>query len=404
VDEAAATIQAEATEVPEPTATAVPTPAPTPTPTVEPTPAPTAAPTPLPDTSPAVIEGSGWTITENDIDRLAVFIETTHDLEFTDPVAVLVSDDIGQELAPNFESFTAEAWLLLGALGLIAPDASREDANQLRRDRIRGVCCGGDIENLAVWVEVRDTKLETELIVVHELVHALHFQHPELEVVGFPPEVSENPPAFAAATEGVPQYVAYAYLAQASAEEQAEVASELPIVPQEFRDQIDSGAAEYLNYAYETGPDFVESVVEQEGDAVLNELVGRWPTTNEQVLFPDKFLTSEPAEPVDVPTLPDGAVPVTQGTIGVALLAFLIAEDGAPVAPQPLLAPWQGDSYRIYRDSDRRQCLIVTIALDAPAPELEARLVATLSESFPDTVGALTGSKILVDTCGAELQ
>ena len=97
-------------------------------------------PTPTPvDTTPIVIQGDGWVTTEAGIARLATFAENTHQLVYTEPVTVLVSDDVGAEYAPRFEAFESGEWWLLQALGLADSEVDRDVTNQVRRDRIRGI-------------------------------------------------------------------------------------------------------------------------------------------------------------------------------------------------------------------------------------------------------------------------
>ncbi len=150
-----------------------------------------------------VIEGDGWVITEGEIADMMSFVEETHQLAFTDDVAVAVIGDIGAELYPGYVTFTENDWLLLRALGLAESDVDRDAVNRARRDRIRGVCCQYD-GVLEVAVEIQPSELLTGVIVVHELTHALHRQHQELfEDRLF--ETDETPAPFAAAIEGVPQ-------------------------------------------------------------------------------------------------------------------------------------------------------------------------------------------------------
>ena len=147
-------VQPTAMPTPTPVPTVVPTPQPSPTAT--PVPAPTPTPTPV-DTNPVVIQGDGWVTTEADVARLAAVVEEIHELVFTSDVTVLVSDDVGAEYAPDFEPFSVEEWYLLQGLGLANNQADRDVANQVRRDRIRGLCCRFE-NGTQVVVEVEATE------------------------------------------------------------------------------------------------------------------------------------------------------------------------------------------------------------------------------------------------------
>ena len=277
-------VQPTAMPTPTPVPTVVPTPQPSPTAT--PVPAPTPTPTPV-DTTPVVIQGDGWVTTEADVARLAAVVEEIHELVFTSDVTVLVSDDVGAEYAPDFEPFSVEEWYLLQGLGLANNQADRDVANQVRRDRIRGLCCRFE-NGTQVVVEVEATKLETEAILVHELTHALHTQHPELfEGTRF--ESDETPKPYGASIEGVPQFVTFAYLDRAPAEELALVTPELPIIRPDMVPLVGPGPARHVNFSYATGPAFVEAIFDARGVEGLFDLLMTPATTTEQILFPEKY-------------------------------------------------------------------------------------------------------------------
>lgn len=403
-------------------ATAPPTSAPTPASTetsgavVEPTvtspspdptaqsptpPAPTATVEAELDTSAVVIDGGEWTVTESDVARIRDFIERTHELEFTGPVGVRISPDIGAEFAGGFEPFDEEEWMLLQALGMAGDEADRQDTNQLRRDRIRGLCCvdGDTRDSLSVVMEIQPSKFATEMILMHELVHALHVQHPEL----YPNtryRSRETPLTFSAAVEGVPQYVVYRYLEMASEEDLASVIDDLPIIRDDMMSLIADGPAQHLNWAYATGADFVNGVVAERGTQGLSDLLGEPPSTNEQVLFPEKYLQGEQAVRVAPPAVPSGALVESEGTMGAAVLMWVLADRVGDQAALDFVATWAGDSYMIY-DTDERRCLAATIMVDEQSREFGSELLDQLRLNFPDVTGeSAAGTTITLDTCG----
>ncbi len=378
-----------ATATPAPTATPVP---PTPTP-VPPTP----TPTPV-DTTPVVVQGDGWVTTEADIARLATFVEETHQLEYTEPVTVLVSDDVGAEYAPNFEAFESGEWWLLQALGFAGSQVDRDVTNQVRRDRIRGLCCRFD-DGTQVVVEVEATKLETEAVVVHELTHALHTQYPDLfENTRY--ETDETPKPFAASIEGVPQFVTFAYLDLASPEELVAVTPELPIIRPDMVPLIGPGPARHLNFAYATGPAFVNAVVDARGIKGLSDLLTSPPTTTEQILFPDKYLAGETAVEVPAPAAPPGQTVVASGRIGAAMLMFVLIDAEGESAALDLVAPWAGDQFVVYEMGDD-VCLLATIEIDTPEAQagLGPKLLNSLRPAFPDATVTVFDAGIELRTC-----
>lgn len=396
---------------PSPTAPPSPTPTPTLVPTAVPsptaTPVPTATavpatPTPTPvDTTPVVIQGDGWVTTEGDIARLAAFVEETHQLEFTSVVSVLVSRDVGLEYAPNFEPFSSEEWWLLQALDLADNQIDRDVTNQVRRDRIRGLCCRFN-NGTQVVVEVEATKLETDAIIVHELTHALHTQHPAL-FRNTRYETDETPKPFSASIEGVPQFVAFAYLALASDQELAAVTPELPIIRPDMVPLIGSGPAQHLNFAYATGPAFVDAVIAERGIEGLSDLLIEPALTNEQILFPDKYLSGEMAEVVEDPQAPTGADVVTTGTIGSAMLMFALVDEVGEVGARDLVEPWAGDRFAIYQVGDDA-CMVANIKMDTPAAEraIGDALLARLSSGFPDATVTAGADFFELRTCAPQ--
>ena len=357
------------TEAPEvvPTPTTVPAPTATPVPTA--TPAPTAVPTPTatpePDDTPVLIEGDGWVITQRDYNRLIEFVETTHQLDFQDPVRVEVSDDIGSEIARRFEPFSEDEWFLFRGLGLAESEAERLEANQVRLDRIRGLCCR---ENplLVVITELQPSKFETELIIVHELTHALHQQHPDLRFRTFEDQI-ETPLPFQGATEGVPQFIEFEYLKQGSAFDQAQAAPNLPIIRDDMLSSLVRPAARHLNFAYSTGPTFVEVVVAERGIEGLSELLRQPPTTTEQVLFPEKYLAGEGAVAVEPVVQENGEVFEAEGTVGAAMWWFLLTQTFGEAQARALVAPWAGDSYAVSIEETGELCLTANVLLDTDA-------------------------------------
>ena len=278
-------------------------------------------------------------------------------------------------------------------------------ANQVRRDRIRGLCCRFD-NGTQVVVEVEATKLETEAILVHELTHALHTQYPELfEDTRF--ETDETPKPYGASIEGVPQFVTFAYLDRAPAEELALVTPELPIIRPDMVPLIGPGPARHVNFSYATGPAFVEAIFDARGVDGLFDLLTTPATTTEQILFPEKYLVGEGAIEVSTPDAPFGVDVRAIGTIGAAMLLSALV-DGAKGNWWP--ASWSNHGQVTGLSSmraDEDLCLVATIVMDTPqaAVALGEALVAGLQTTFPDT--SATTAETDVDTqfelrtCGA---
>jgi len=394
---------AEPQTSPDPTPTPAPTALPEPTPDPTPDPAATDVPltaielppvtfTPVPATGPVLLEGDGWTIQQSEFDQIVAFVEEVHQLEFLGPVGFRTEPDIGAAFAAGFEIFSDDDWRLLQALNL-GGGFDRETVNQLRRDRIRGVCCETR-ETTQVIVEPNPTKLETMTILVHELVHALHTQRPDL-FEDLPPPSNEIPFTFAAALEGVPQYVAFAYFSLAPQDEQDIVEPDLPIIRDDMVPSIGDGAARYINFAYSAGPAFVSRVVEARGTVGLSELIRNPPTSTEQVLYPDKYMSGQMAEPVDTPAR-DGRLVESRGRLGVAMIIFALGADVDSQAALDLLDGWAGDAYFTHI-ARGRACVAATVQMDTSG---QAAALATALANRPgvDAV-SVDGPTIQFESC-----
>lgn len=425
-DEAAQSDVAAPGSEPVPTETATieleptvqPAPTPEPSPTAEPSPTVEPVPTEEPDDTPVVMSGADWQITERTIDEIVAFIEVTHDLDYQAPVRIESSDNIGDDLLGRHEPFPEAEWYVLELLGITDPKFDRETVNDFRLERVRGVCCRIDDDGTTVaTVEPQATRLETELIIVHELTHALHAQHLELRSLGSGSD--EFPSPSSAAREGVPQLMAFAWLDQAPADEQAIVVGELPVVTDELAAQIGSGPARILNFAYGTAPDAFASIFEERGAGGLIEWLSEPPTTTEQVLFPDRWvdgaLDSEDAEArgvevgVRAPELPPGADSRRQGTLGAALVLYALVDEIGEPAALDVASDWTGGTWTLYRPvGGEPVCLAARVAMDtAGAADTLARhlgqvLAADAEIETQDT--ALDDVTVVrLDTCGLEV-
>lgn len=363
-------------------------------------PATTAPPTTEPDTTPVVIDAGEWQITEAEIAALHEFVEQTHELEFAAPVEVTTLEDIGRDFAIGFEPIEEPEWVLMRAFRLVPDDLSRFGANQIRLDRIRGVCCDrSDDGAISVAVEVQSSEAATAVIIVHELVHALHRQ--TLRELGGEP-TSERPFPWAAATEGVPQFVAFAYVQSLPEAERQAVAADLPIITDELAVDAGPGPTDFLNFVYGTGPTFTASIVDELGVDGLLELMRNPPLSNEQVLFPQTYLDGEVPIDVDPPVVADGAEILHEGRLGLAMLSFALdLDDPEDLSP---LQGWSGDRYVSYR-FDGQLCVTANVVMDSPtdALGLEAELQARLGDDGPAGLRvSVEGTMLTLTSCGKD--
>ena len=270
--------------------------------------------------------------------------------------------------------------------------------NQIRLDRVRGVCCEeGRDGRLEVIVEPLGSKLETEVVLVHELVHALHRQHGLLDVDPATLDAAERPFPWASVVEGTAQFIALRWFAEQPIEEQDVVGPELLIIDDELAELTGKIAARLLNYAYFAALQLPEAVYAERGPAGLSDLFSDPPTTLEQVEYPERWIVRQEPTEIDEPQIPDQSVLVERGRLGVGVLRWLIADTIGDEAARELLAEWAGDRYTIY-DQAGGFCLVGIVEMDtAPTAELVAAALATDRGFAVDAVGP---TQLAFDTCG----
>lgn len=330
------------------------------------------------------------------------FVETTHELDFRAPVLVETSNDIGEEYASDLDIFAENDWRLLNALDLISDGYDRDGVNQVRRDRIRGLCCRGDDGELFVIVEALATKLETEVILVHELVHALHRQHPEIVGDAGRSGGFELPDTYGATFESIAQLVAFAYLDSQPLDQRAEVEPELLIIDDRLAELTGRVPGEMLNFAYFTAPGLAQAAFEARGAQGLSDLLSSPPTTTEQIVYPDRWLAGEDRVSQAEPVVPEGAIFVTEGRLGVAVLGWILDEVADSGEVDEVLAGWTGDRYTLYEFADEngfRDCVSAQIEVDdAVTAEL---LAQWLGEAFDLDLFVGAERRVRFDTCSA---
>ncbi|HUU60860.1 MAG TPA: hypothetical protein VMX37_00500 [Acidimicrobiia bacterium] len=225
-------------------------------------------------------------------------------------------------------------------------------------------------------------------IIVHELVHALADQHFGLGVAldGLTEaEDFHRAAALQALAEGDATYFQMVYLQEGlSPEEQMEAVLESLETDTTVLDSLPGWIGEDLAFPYEWGFGFVEQLVEEGGIAAVDQAYELLPTTVEQIMHPNAYLTLEPARPVTLAATALGGYEVyEEGEFGEwNLMLYLldgIGDGDATVAA----GGWGGDAYRIHWDGSR-VAFAYLFEGDTPrdAEELAPALVDSLEASM----------------------
>ena len=293
-----------------------------------------------PPTGEVIATGEVWELTDMEFAGLVDFAAHAMQQSFPEPVGVEVLglSGITDTTPTGFEFISPVQWDLMRALGLVSDDDSLADVNEVRRQRLRGTCCIPDDGALNVHVEDAGSEELTNLVIVHELVHALLTQSPPQGVV--PNEAFDEPvDVVSGAAEGVPQWVAMRYHASLSDAERAAMAEELPII--RFIDLaggVPLAAAELLAFGYVWGPALVDGLFAAGVSRPYDQVVDRFPATSEQVMFPATYVEAEIPVVVPPPELPSGTVATASGRLGslfLMMVAKTVVDEEAAVETGP---------------------------------------------------------------------
>ena len=299
--------------------------------------------------------------------ELQAFVEQERGLPFKEDVAVEVLEDDAFLDALYEEDPDApeppedrDSERTFNALGLLDPDVDLDEAVGESLDE--GVVGFYDPEDGRLAVRGREVDAFVQLVLVHELTHALQDQHFDIQREDLDELDDEQALVFQSLVEGDAVRVETAWLQ-----------AQPPSVQQELAELFEDGGGgggepvveELLGFPYYAGPVMVDALLEQGGQEALDAAFGRPPSTTEQVAE----LAAEPPTEVAAPEH-EGDL-VDSGVLGVLGLALTLGLD--PVEEGADLG-WDGDRYVTYEQGDRT-CTTADIAADDDAARAELREV-----------------------------
>ncbi len=376
---------------PPPAATPTATPAPTPQPTPLPICTPTATPTPLPTPAQSPVPGGGsepeaeatgptptatpvpdlGAVTPANVGRLIRFIEAETGRSFpggAPPITFLQRSQIGSSSVD--ELVPAEMWDLLQVSGLVAENADRDLAAEAWGETGRGQCCP------VVVVDGHD-RVSNEIIIVHELTHALDWpmmRHPSNREIVAPER---------AIVEGNAHRIAYAYANTLGLDD---LQPPPAIFPAGADPRMPTALREIFEYPYDEGKDFVEALAARGGEQAVLDAFLRQPLGVE-VLHPDLWFDQVNSVVVDTPhhLVLDPAT--DKGQLGAFFLYLLLEPTARAENAHRLTKGWRGDAYAL-TTSDSRRCLGIQIITDTAATATEiAGYLATTSDAVVTAAG-----------------
>ncbi len=299
----------------------------------------------------------------------AEFVQRTRGRPFrTFPVVEIMADeDFDRELLADFEDYRRELEVdgaTLTALGLLSPEISLADT--YRESLEVGVVGFYDPSTGQLVVRGDDFSLYSQLVLVHELVHAFDDQWFDLGREGFDDDADYG---FSAVIEGNASRVENLWRSQLSDQDQ------LKLTQEEFTSLSDEDLDRLLaipsviqtlqGSPYLDGEVYVDWLASTGGEAAVDEALAEPPTSSEEILHPgtDRSVDLE----VEVPEPPAGGTVIDEGRLGELVIRTWLGRLAAE--------GWAGDRFATWQDGEL-DCIVVdligddeqqTIELDAGA-------------------------------------
>ena len=261
--------------------------------------------------------------------------------------------DFAEEYPPEESDLDQLEWELLGIL------SSGQNIVQLQKDLLNEQIIGFyDPKDEAMFV-VGDDSTPVPLLVwtlAHEYVHALQDKEFDLDAIedAIGDENHDALLAFRALVEGDASIAGAQYaLASLSEEEMAELAASGDSPGGAF-DSAPRALRELLLFPYDTGLQYVLSLIERGAWSAVNEAYVRLPASSEQVIHPEKYRAGEAPLEVDLPdltvTLPETWKEVRRNVTGEFFIGVLLEYGIDAPAARQAAAGWGGDAYALYRN------------------------------------------------------
>ena len=229
------------------------------------------------------------------------------------------------------------------------------------------------------WISSRTRRdIEGELIVSHELVHALQDQRWDLAVRNkelYERGDSEQSLAFRALVEGDAELAGLrsVFGTLLPEDELRELVGDWMRSlgePREDLRGLERWMFELGSFPYSAGGSFVQQLHETGGWEAVNAAYERPPATSEQILHPDKYHQAEGALAIATPDVGDqeGWYPdMVMGELATRAMLASLGLDAA--AAERAAAGWGGDALRVSKpgDPDAPAALVWETAWDSPA-------------------------------------
>jgi hypothetical protein len=334
---------------------------------------------------------------DRDLPTLTAFVERTRGLRFLHrPKVQLLGDHRFDQVysggdqpgsPPDQRADDAAYAGLLRALGLVQGDV---DFDSVDAQEARDIVGFYDSDTKVLYVRGHRPTAYVEDVVVHELTHALDDQHFGID---HEPADDDGASAYDALIEGSAMIVEDRWFDSRSRHDQAVIEKEDGGAPTDGASgEAQQGPPDVFgaldDFPYDAGPDFVQALLDDGGQARLDHAFVDPPATTEQVMHPDRYLAREGARAVAAPPA-DGPV-ADDGTLGELMLQLVVQESVDHDRAVAAAAGWGGDHYVTWTDGNRT-CVRLNVVMDSDR-DTDELLVALRSWTADHAGAAVTGT------------
>ncbi|MFA5794384.1 MAG: hypothetical protein WC980_04875 [Candidatus Brocadiia bacterium] len=345
-----------------------------------------------PNTPPEVKKSSPSTgeLSPENLRNLQFTISRLRDLEFKTSVAVDSKnrDALKRKMVEDFEKSanpeeTAKIKKALVKFGLVPPDINLDKfMADLYTEQIAGYY-DAEAKELYTISPGSETKVETQkeifgvpwerLTVVHEMTHALQDQH--FDLLTMPMDSIENDDlasAVKALVEGEATFMMYDYLFRQGGlnlllfPDVSDQGEEAPAGANEtVLDQAPPYIKQGLLFPYVKGLEFVKFIKRREGWAGIDKVYSDLPSSTEQIIHPEKYLTESRDYPITVglPELKDVLPPdkwplQLQNVMGEFNVELLLRQFLPTLKTERIAEGWGGDEFAVWENKASGQLLL----------------------------------------------
>ncbi|MBN1177889.1 MAG: hypothetical protein JXD18_01670 [Anaerolineae bacterium] len=360
-----------------PTPTSVPTWTPTPIPTDTPIP----SPTPLPPTPAPRPLNVNENIMLNEIEQRVV---TLRGLDVLRPIPrwALTREQFADRLETAFqdESITAQAEAAARVLVVLDLMDANEDMVELLADVLGEQVAGYyDVQEQTIYLVAEEdlNQVENRMTFVHEAGHALQDQHFDLAALGLSmtdhATFYDDPTgAVRALIEGDAELVQLQYIEEYLAEPEILALQFSGVQPGQARiATAPRGVREAILFPYVYGLDFVTALYDRRGWSSVNAAYANPPSSTEQILHPERYLSADAPLTVTLPGLTDTLGAdwhlIYDATLGEFFLRLHLERWLSAAQAAPAAEGWGGDTCAVYYNETTDQtAMLLRIRWDTP--------------------------------------